>query len=119
MMKDSQTYRRDLTLCRPPPTQRGTARRTNGPGDVVVTPLSGPSYGPFEVVKRRWRKPLSAMIADTVANSEALLARLERGLYCPDEEGKAYYKECLIEVCKRTREQLAALEAFRTIDWRE
>jgi hypothetical protein len=86
---------------------------------VVVTPLSGPSYGPFEVVKRRWRKPLPAMIADAIANSEALLTRLERGLYCPDEEGKTYYKECLIEVCKRTREQLTSLEAFCTIDWRE
>lgn len=85
----------------------------------LISPLSGPSYGPFDKARRRWHKPLPAIIADTIANSEALLTRLERGVHCPDLGGKPYYENCLTEVCKRTREQLAALDAFRTIEWRE
>jgi hypothetical protein len=85
----------------------------------LVTPLLGPSYGPFNKARRRWHKPLRAIIADAIANSEALLARLERGVHCPDLDGKPYYENCLTEVCKRTREQLATLEAFTAVDWRE
>jgi hypothetical protein len=42
----------------------------------LVTPLSGPSYGPFDKARRRWHKPLPAIIADAIANNQALLTRL-------------------------------------------
>jgi hypothetical protein len=94
-------------------------RVVDDPEPELVAPLSGPSYGPFNVARRRWHKPLGAIVADAVANSQALLTRLERGVYCTDLEGKPYYQNCLTEVCKRTRQQLEALEAFSAIEWRE
>jgi hypothetical protein len=85
----------------------------------LVTPLSGPSHGVFNVAKRRWRKPLPAIIADAIANSEAVLARLQRGMYMPDLENKPHYQAAYNAVCECTREQLAALQAFAAIEWRE
>jgi len=61
-------------------------------GPEVVTPLSGPAhtFGPSGVAKVRWRKPLPAIIADAIANSRGLSARLQRGMYMPDEGGKSF-----------------------------
>jgi hypothetical protein len=83
----------------------------------LVAPLSGPSYGAYAIAKRRWHKPLGAILADALANSRALLSRLDRGMYMPDEQ--AHYREAFNELYRRTREQIKALEAFSTIDWRE
>jgi hypothetical protein len=85
----------------------------------LVTPLSGPSYGPFNIARRRWRKPLPAIIADAIANSQAVLARLQRGMHMPDLENKADYQAVYNAVCERTCAQLEALEAFAAIEWRE
>jgi hypothetical protein len=85
----------------------------------LVTPLSGPSYGPFDKARRRWHKPLPAIIADAIANNQALLTRLQRGMYCPDLEGRPHYEEVFNALCARTREQLKALEAFTAVAWRE
>jgi hypothetical protein len=86
----------------------------------VVAPLSGPSYGPFNIAKRRWRKPLPAIIADAIVNCQGLSARLQRGMWMPpDLEKKARYEKIFHQLCRSTCEQLAALQAFAEIDWRE
>jgi hypothetical protein len=91
------------------------------PEPELVSPLSGPSYGPFNIAKQRWRKPLPAIIADAIANSEAVLARLDQGMYAfpPKIENKPRYQEAFNQLYRTTTEQLAALEAFTKIDWRE
>ena len=90
-------------------------------GPEVVTPLSGPAhtFGPSGVAKVRWRKPLPAIIADAIANSRGLSARLQRGMYMPDEGGKPHYQEVFNALCETTRQQIKALEAFSAIEWRE
>ena len=96
-----------------------TQRRELAPGAELVSPLSGPSYGAYSVAKRRWQKPIPAIIADGIANSRAVAARLERGMYMPDEENKAHYKIVFNALLDRPREQLKALEAFAAIEWSE
>jgi hypothetical protein len=83
----------------------------------LVAPLSGPSYGAYSKAKRCWRKPLPAIIADALTNSRGLLSRLDRGMYMPDDEHN--YREVFNELYRRTLEQIAALEAFSAVDWRE
>jgi hypothetical protein len=83
----------------------------------LIEPLSGPSYGPFSVVKRRWQKPIPAIIADVKANSQALIARLECGVRMPDMEGKPRYQTALNYLTWATQQQLKALETFSAIDW--
>jgi hypothetical protein len=85
----------------------------------LIEPLSGPSFGAYNVVKRRWRKPLPAIIADALANSRAVLSRLDRGMYMPDEEGRSRYKAIFDELYRRTYEQVKALETFSQVGWRE
>jgi hypothetical protein len=51
----------------------------------LVLPLSGPSYGAYAIAKRRWRKPLDAILSQVVANSENLLVRLRLGRLRPAE----------------------------------
>jgi hypothetical protein len=85
----------------------------------LITPLSGPNYGAFAVVKRRWRKPIPAIVADAIANCQGLSDRLTRGMHMPDYEGVPHYKEVYNQLCRQTDEQLKALEAFAKIDWRE
>jgi hypothetical protein len=111
MNSQTQTYRRPTYRPREPagPLNPGT----------VVTPLSGPSYGAYSVSRRRWRKPLPAIIADALANSQGLLARLDRGLYMPDEEGRPHYQSVFNALAESTRQQIKALEAFSAIEWRE
>jgi hypothetical protein len=94
-------------------------RRVDPGGGEVVYPLQGRSYGPFNVVKRSWRKPIPAVIADAIANSRAVMARLERGIHMPDEEGKPHYQAVFNTLLERTRLQLEALEAFSQIEWSE
>jgi hypothetical protein len=110
MNSQSQPHRR-------PTTYRPRAAPTRP--DIVITPLSGPSYGAYSVVKRKWRKPLPAVIADAIANCIAVSARLDRGMYAPDCEMEAHYREIYDDLCRATRQQLEALNAFSQIDWRE
>jgi hypothetical protein len=84
---------------------------------VVVTPLSGPCYGVYNVVRRSWRKPLPAIIADATTISRALLTRLDRGMYMPSEEDS--YRQAFNDLYQRTQEQIKALDRFSQIDWRE
>jgi hypothetical protein len=92
-------------------------RVVDDPGPELVAPLSGPSYGAYSVARRRWRKPLPAIIADAMSNSRALLSRLNRGMYMPDKN--PHYREAFSELYRRTREQIEALEVFSQVDWRE
>jgi hypothetical protein len=71
------------------------------------------------VVKRKWRKPLRAIIADAIANSAEISARLARGVYAPDREGEEHYREIYDNLCRATRYQLSALKAFSAVEWRE
>ena len=104
-----QTYRR--------PTYR--PREPAPKPDTVITPLSGRDYGPYAVVKRKWRKPLPAVIADAIANSQEISARLSRGVYAPGREGEAHYRRIYDDLCQINRQQLEALKAFSQIAWRE
>ena len=94
-------------------------RVVNDPGPGLVAPLSGPSYGAFSVARRRWRKPLPAIMADALANSRALLSRLDRGVYMPDLENQSHYQAAFNTLLDRTRLQLQALEEFSQIEWSE
>jgi hypothetical protein len=96
-----------------------TQRVLRDPEGELVAPLSGPSYGPYSEIKRRWHKPLPAVLADAIANSSAMLARLNRGVYAPDCEGEDYYRGIWDDLRQTTRQQLEALKAFSQIDWRE
>ena len=97
---------------------RSTQRIVNGEL-ALVAPQSGPSYGAYSVARRRWCKQLPAIIADAIANSRGLSARLQRGMYMPDEGGKPHYQEVFNALCETTRQQIKALEAFSAIEWRE
>jgi hypothetical protein len=110
MNSQTQPYRR--------PTYRPREPAPAKP-DTVIAPLSGRDYGPFAVVKRRWRKPLRAVIADALANCAEVSARLSRGVYAPDREGEAHYREIYDNLCRTNRQQLEALKAFSQIAWRE
>src|SRR5262249_44006110 len=83
----------------------------------LVAPLSGPSYGAYSGARRRCRKSLPAIIADAMSNSQGLLARLDRGMYMPED--KPHYRDAFNELYWRTQEQIKALEAFSAIGWRE
>jgi hypothetical protein len=83
----------------------------------VVTPLSGPNYGAYGVVKRRWRKPLSAIVADAIANNRAVIARFKLGV-TPPEGDRSHYEAIFDQLCRSTDAQIAALEAFAEIEWR-
>jgi hypothetical protein len=85
----------------------------------LVLPLSGPSYGPFAIAKRRWRKPLCAILAQVVANSENLLIRLRIGVYAPGDGDVPEAKARFTELWRATEAQLAAIEAFQEVGWRE
>jgi hypothetical protein len=96
-----------------------TQRVLRDPEGELVAPLSGPSYGAYSVARRRWRKPLPAVIGDAIANCAAVSERLNRGMYAPDREGEAHYRAIFDDLCRTTRQQLEALKAFSQIDWRE
>ena len=94
-------------------------RRVDEEDGQLVLPLSGPSYGPFAVAKRRWRKPLDAILSQVVANSENLLIRLKLGIYAPDRESLPEAQDRFTELWRATEQQLAAIEAFQEVGWRE
>ena len=110
MNSQSQPYRRPAYRPREPAPAKP---------DTVIAPLSGRDYGPFAVVKRKWRKPLPAVIADALTNSQEVLSRLNRDVYAPDFEAEAHYRQIYDDLRRTTREQLEALKAFSAIDWRE
>ena len=85
----------------------------------LVLPLSGPSYGPFAVAKRRWRKPLDAILSQVVANSENLLVRLKLGVYAPDRDSLLEAKARFTDLWRATEAQLEAIEAFQEVSWGE
>ena len=95
-----------------------TKRKDEEDGQLVL-PLSGPSYGPFAVAKRRWRKPLDAILSQVVANYENLLVRLKLGVYAPDRDSLPEAHARFTNLWRATEEQLAAIEDFSEIDWRE
>ena len=98
-----------------------TVRRIKEDEGQLVLPLSGPNYPSFAKAKRRWRKPLDAILSQVVANSENLLVRLRLGVYAPGDgwcdlpEAKARFTE----LWRATEQQLAAIEAFQEVGWRE
>jgi hypothetical protein len=69
-------------------------------------------------LKRKWPKPLPAIISDAIANNRAVIARLKLGIYGPDPENTPHYQQVFDQVCRSTNEQIKALEAFAAIDWR-
>jgi hypothetical protein len=85
----------------------------------LVLPLSGPSYGPFAVAKRRWRKPLDAILSQVVANSENLLVRLRLGVVAPGSGDVDEARARFTVLWRATEAQLAAIEAFQEVGWRE
>jgi hypothetical protein len=100
--------------------QSSSSRRVAPDGEAeIVTPLTGPSYGAYSVARRRWRKPLEAVLAEAAAISAEVSARLARGVYAPDREGEAHYREIYEDLCRASRQQLAALKAFSGVEWRE
>src|SRR6516225_1604474 len=100
-------------------TMNQSQRRVDEEDGQLVLPLSGPSYGPFAVAKRRWRKPLDAILSQVVANSENLLIRLRLGVYAPDRDSLSEAHDRFTDLWRATEAQLEAIEAFSEIDWRE
>jgi hypothetical protein len=67
-----------------------------------------------------WRQQPNVGANSLSQNASALAARLQRGMWMPpDEEKKAQYEKIFHQLCRATRAQLEALEAFAEIDWRE
>ena len=95
------------------------SRRIEEDDGQLVLPLSGPSYGPFAIAKRRWRKPLPAILSQVVANSENLLVRLKLGVYAPAEGDLQEARDRFTDLWRITEAQLEAIEAFIEIGWRE
>ena len=85
----------------------------------LVLPLSAPSYGPFAVAKRRWRRPLDAILSQVVANSENLLVRLRLGVYAPAEGDLQEARDRFTDLWRITEAQLEAIEAFIEVGWRQ
>ena len=82
----------------------------------MVAPFLRPSYGPYSVARRKRKKPLPAVIADVIANTRELSARLKRGILSPDVN-RAHYQQIYDQICQCTDAQIAALEAFSQIEW--
>jgi hypothetical protein len=96
-----------------------TQRRELVAGAELVSPLAGPSYGAYSIAKRRWQKPLAAVIADAIANNRAIITRLKLGVIPPDFDDTSHYRKIFDQLCASTVAQIAALEVFRTIEWSE
>ena len=94
-------------------------KRVDEEDGQLVLPLSGPSYGAYAVAKRRWRKPLDAILSQVVANSENLLVRLRLGVYAPAEGDLPEARARFTDLWRATEAQLAAIEAFQEVGWRE
>jgi hypothetical protein len=94
-------------------------KRVDEEDGQLVLPLSGPSYGAYAVAIRRWRKPLDAILSQVVANSENLLVRLRLGVYAPAEGDLPEARARFTDLWRATEAQLAAIEAFQEVGWRE
>jgi hypothetical protein len=81
----------------------------------VVAPFLRPSYGAYSVARRKWRKPVAAVIADALANTRELSARLKGGVYGPPDTPQEVFEQ----MCQCTDAQLAALEVFSQFRWRD
>ena len=85
-----------------------------GGGGEVVAPFLRPSYGPYSVARRKWkRKPVQSLIGDVITSTRELSERLRIGVYGPNDTPDEVYfqmREC-------TDAQLAALEAFSQFRW--
>jgi hypothetical protein len=71
-----------------------------------------PAKTASEKAERRWHKnrPILAVIADTLVQTEALLAHIKRGVYAPSDL-RAEYEPLVRELNHRTQDQLNALSA--------
>ena len=76
-----------------------------------------PAKTASEKADRRWHKdrPILAVIADTLTQTEALFARIKRGVYA-QSNCKAEYEPLVRELNHRTRDQLAALSACAKLE---
>jgi hypothetical protein len=102
---------------------RSAQRQIGPPEGELVSPLTDLDNGRcrgFAQAKRSWRKPLSVLVAETLAYERALLKRLSPGLWAPPiiedyERNQAIF----FELQRRIGEQIASLEKFATVDWSE
>ena len=64
-------------------------------------------------VLHRWPKemPLRAVLADTLAQTQLLLGRLECGVYVAKDAPRAEYETTIRELYLRTQDQVRVLEA--------
>jgi hypothetical protein len=60
------------------------------------------------------------MVADALANNRAIAARLQLGMHGPPNlDDRSHYDEIFNHLSRCTHAQIAALEAFAQIEWRE
>jgi hypothetical protein len=89
----------------------------------LVSPLTDPNprgIHAFDKAKYHWQKSLSVLAAETLAHNRALLARLSPGIWAPPIiEDYARNEAIYYELKRCIREQIVALQAFATVDWRE
>jgi hypothetical protein len=82
-----------------------------------------PDRGVLSVAEQRalirWHKPLPAILAEALAVNQALLDRLDLGVYGPNMEGKEQYQIVLNGLYHATQQQQEALEMFGEVDWSE
>jgi hypothetical protein len=80
-------------------------------GRLDKPPAPKPPKPPEEKAQERWSKPRSihSVIADTLAHTQALLTRLEAGVYAPTD--KRSYEVVVRDLYLQTQKQLAALSA--------
>jgi hypothetical protein len=84
-----------------------TQRRPRPPEGELVSPKV-----------RQWRKSANLLVANALAPNRALIQRLNLGMYAPPiQEDYEHNQEIFRDLCRRTREQIAALELFTTVDW--
>jgi len=67
----------------------------------------------------RWHKPLPAILAEALVVNQALLDRLDVGVYGPNQESKEQYQIVLNGLYHATQQQQEALEIFGEVDWSE
>ena len=100
-----------------------TAQRKAGPPEgELVSPLTDLDRGRrgYAQAKRSWRPPIDALVADLLAKNRELQARLAVGFHCPPGEINHNTPEVVVKFLGRaTREQIAALDAFKDFDWSE
>jgi len=78
-----------------------------------------PSPPEGELVSPRcWRKSINLIVANALTQNRALIQRLNLGMWAPPIQADyEHNQQIFLQLCRRTREQIAALEAFTTVDW--